>query len=734
MPYTLKRLLILATAILFLLPAFTIIRLAQQGWIRRSENLALTQGRSKRLVQLPVQVNRLIPNGVKSEFGEEQTMGTKNSRLQFRQTVGCILAAILVFVCSSLCWAANDRDIPHIDATVKFDHPPEWAVLQRQLIDQMNTSADVFIEKYLEDDGSFRYNCWGKLDDSYETFHNWPTFYTLGGDVRLLSLAKRQWEAITRHFTDNETLDNEFHRCDDWFHLGEGSHLFYMLCLADPFDPKFIERAQRFAGFYLNENPGAKNYDPDHKLILNTRTGSNGPPLWTPEQPWEYVWTMEHYGLPFYDVPGIASYADLNTDDNMKKMAATAHVRWGRGDGPINLAVTSLMLNAFLATGEDKYRAWIMEYTDAWINRVRDNRGILPDNVGLSGKIGEYTDNEWYGGYYGWTVYHGWGGYAQSTGMASENALLVTGDSSYLDLLRSQIDLLLELGIVKNNTVYVPHKHGPQGKVVNTPMSFLPVLRNLDGTCKEVDGWFKFMPMDPVGPAHLWNMSMDPADLERSKKIRNHDPEARWSRDWERVESISRFMSKDHGGHEAAWQAYLDGTYPTYPEEILKYNIGQVNGRLDEIHQHQPEEHDGFSLIYRNPISVEGLVNLTMGAPLPFYNGGLMMARVRHFDPENRRPGLPPDVAALVSELGSDRTVLHLVNLSQTHSRAVVIQAGTYAEHQFITATYLPQSGGETSLPVNAARLTVHLPSQSQIKLDITTKRFAHRPSYAFPW
>ena len=134
MPYTLKRLPILATAILFLLLAFAIIRLAQRGWIRRSENLTLTQGRSKRLVQLPVQVNRLIPNGVKSEFGEEQTMGTKNSRLQFRQTVGCILAAILVFVCSSWCWAANDRDIPHIDATVKFDHPPEWAVLQLSLI------------------------------------------------------------------------------------------------------------------------------------------------------------------------------------------------------------------------------------------------------------------------------------------------------------------------------------------------------------------------------------------------------------------------------------------------------------------------------------------------------------------------------------------------------------------------------------------------------------------------
>jgi len=733
MTHILKRLSVLTTAILFLLPAFAIARLTQQEWVRIwPGSSTFTHGRSRCLARLPVRANQLIPNCAKLKHNEEYM--TRYGRSRLGKTIGCILAVILVFSCSSWCWAANDRVIPHIDATMTFDQPPEWAVLQRQLIDQMNTSVDVFIEKYLKDDGSFRYNCWGKLDDSYETFHNWPTFYALGGDARFLPLAKRQWEAITRHFADNGTLDNEFHRCGDWFHLGEGCHLFYMLCLADPSDPKFIDRAQRFAGLYLNENPDVKNYDPDHKLILNTQTGSNGPLPWTPDKPWEYVWTMEHYGLPFYDVPGIASYADLNADDNMKKMAAVAHARWGRGDGPINLAVTSLMLNAFLATGEDKYRTWITEYTNAWIKRVQENGGILPDNVGLSGKIGEYINGKWHGGYYGWTVYHGWGGYAQSTGMAAENALLVTGDSVYLDLLRSQIDLLIGLGIAKNNTVYVPHKHGDPEKVVNAPLSFLPVLRNPDGTCQEVNGWFKFMPMDPVGPAHLWNMSMDLADLERSKKIRNHDPEARWSRDWERIESISRFMSKDHGGHEAAWQAYLDGTYPTYPEEILKYNIAQVNGRLDEIRQHQPKENDGFSLIYRNPVSVEGLVNLTMGAPLPFYNGGLLMARVRHFDPMNKRPGLPPDVAALVSELASDRTVLHLLNLSLTHSQDVIVQAGTYAEHEFADAAYQPQLEEEASLPVNGTRLTVHLPPQSQIKLDITTKRFVHKPSYNFPW
>ena len=206
------------------------------------------------------------------------------------KAIGLMVVAILILGSANWCWADDDRSrFPHVDATVTFDQAPEWAVLQRQLIDQMNTSADVFIEKYLQSDGAFRYNSWGKLDDSYETFHNWPIFYTLGGDTRFLPLAKRQWETITQHFTDNGTVQNEFHNCDDWFHQGEGFQLFYALCLADPSDPKFMDRAQRFAGLYLNEYPGIKNYDEERKLVLSTRTGSTGPLPWIPDEPWEYV-------------------------------------------------------------------------------------------------------------------------------------------------------------------------------------------------------------------------------------------------------------------------------------------------------------------------------------------------------------------------------------------------------------------------------------------------------------
>ena len=57
------------------------------------------------------------------------------------------------------------------------------------------------------------------------------------------------------------------------------------------------------------------------------------------------------------------------------------------------------------------------------------------------------------------------------------------------------------------------------------------------------------------------------------------------------------------------------------------------------------------------------------------YNGGLLMARLRYFDPQRRRPGLPSDVAALVESLADERAVLHLVNL-QPDARARGLATG----------------------------------------------------------
>jgi hypothetical protein len=81
--------------------------------------------------------------------------------------------------------------------------------------------------------------------------------------------------------------------------------------------------------------------------------------------------------------------------------------RMSRGDVAPNLALTSLVTNAWLLTGEERYRRWVLDYVEVWMKRTRANGGLLPDNVGLSGQVGEYTGGRWYGGLYGWTWPHG---------------------------------------------------------------------------------------------------------------------------------------------------------------------------------------------------------------------------------------------------------------------------------------------------------------------------------------
>ena len=72
-----------------------------------------------------------------------------------------------------------------------------------------------------------------------------------------------------------------------------------------------------------------------------------------------------------------------------------------------------------------------------------------------------------------------------------------------------------------------------------------------------------------------------------------------------------------------------------------------------------------------------------MGAPQSIYTGGLLRATVRYFDTDRTRPGLPPDVAALVDKLGADSAGIQLVNLNPGETRNLIVQAGAFAEHEF---------------------------------------------------
>ena len=72
------------------------------------------------------------------------------------------------------------------------------------------------------------------------------------------------------------------------------------------------------------------------------------------------------------------------------------------GDHPSNLLATALALNAYMLDHDSKYRDWILEYVGAWRERMQENGGLIPSNVGLDGQIGSAADGKWYGGVYGW--------------------------------------------------------------------------------------------------------------------------------------------------------------------------------------------------------------------------------------------------------------------------------------------------------------------------------------------
>lgn len=104
-------------------------------------------------------------------------------------------------------------------------------------------------------------------------------------------------------------------------------------------------------------------------------TGSGGPMWNLLAYPPSYGWSegMRRYGLPYDDVPGISDYDQLRDPQMALRMGQAMRDRMARGDVVHNLAATTLLTVAYQVTGEEKYRRWVIDYVDAWVDRARRN-------------------------------------------------------------------------------------------------------------------------------------------------------------------------------------------------------------------------------------------------------------------------------------------------------------------------------------------------------------------------
>ncbi|MFK4851152.1 hypothetical protein ACI3KT_05925 [Microbacterium sp. ZW T6_19] len=624
-----------------------------------------------------------------------------------------------------------------ITASVSLRDIPRWALLERELLRLLDRGWRRFEERFCQPDGSLRYDgrMYGRdgVDDFYEPFFNWPALYRLGGADDLLPAAKRHWEGVTRQMTAFGFVHDEYEVGYDWFHQGESLPLFLGICAADPADMAFRERARRFAGFYLADSPTG-NYDPTSRTIVAPHTGSLGP-RWGVGEDWtEYSADqpgMEIYGLPLRDIDGIETWDDLRAPGAAARMGAAMQERMGRGDTVVNLAATTLATNAWLYDHEDRYRDWALEYIDAWRERAAANEGVLPDNVGPGGRVGELHGGAWYGGHYGWTWPHGLHTIAAAATVAALNSVVLTGGIERLDLASGLLDAVLE--------------HAQTLDRISTRGSLGPGWAERLGADEDTvellvpyrfgpDGWFDLHPV-PIEPA-MWldwvDHSPDARDL--LGRIRTAS-----STDWREVRW---FHDKEEQGHEAPWLEFLDGRNDDYPERALDMAIGQVLRRLSLMDEADDIPADGDIHFWQrlNPVVTEVLAQLVTGAPPAVYYGGLSFARVLIADALRGRPGLPEDVAALVRRADENAVSVELVNLGDAH-REVVITAGSFSEDRIRSAVFdrgtgYPGSPRDYTIPapavtydavdVAAPKVTVALPPRTRIALELAIERRAY--------
>jgi hypothetical protein len=559
---------------------------------------------------------------------------------------------------------------------------PSWALAERELLRVNAQGVSMWADKYLDSNGYLRgaphFGIEDGPDDAVETIRNWPVAHALGGPDSIIQSWARAWEGHLDQYTQARDPSTELAKDGmyykefpvgyDWEHNGEGLGPFYWYGLSEPKDARYLSRMRRFAGFYMNEDPEAPNYDAKLKLIPSLFNGSRGPKLTDN--------TQEDWNGRL--LPG--------TKPSTRFLKAT-HIR---GDHPLNLGITNLQFHAYLLTQEDKYKNWLLEYVDAWKARIAANSGNIPSNIGVDGKIGGEWGGKWYGGVFGWnSADEGVRNYVlRGPPEAFGNALLLTGDQSYTQVLRKQLDNLYAAAKLENGKTLLPRYYGD-------------------------NGWYGFHEIDAPQAGGLTNLADVAIDVYM------------WSL---QQSDLDRLPKK-------GWIGYLVSGDANYPYTAFQQSLEEVR-RAAERARTDTSTYDfpphGTRGSAGNPVSTRALVNLTLGGndpngsghgPLPLHT------QIRHFDPERQRAGLPEDVAALVERIRPEGITLTLVNTSPFHSRVDTIQMGGYGEHHCVSVTV-----GDRTFPIDAPFFSVRLAPGAGETLTIAMRRFVNQPTLAFPW
>ena len=615
--------------------------------------------------------------------------------------------------------------------------PPQWALLERQALEANSKAISEFYNHFFDQRGYYLHvPRWGALDgtdDVIEIMKYWTLLHAMGASDTVLELYKKALEGTYRQYSEVKTTSTEVARLgcfykefmpmSDFMHQAEGYQGLMFQGLSEPDNSLMRNRYKRFAGFYLNEDPDAINYDTVHKIMKSFWTGSRGPML---RESTPYDWAGDRTEGTFnmlHHKDGRSRLLDYGKE--YQGIIDHYSYQWEQsslGDHPLNLCSTQLALNSFMLDHEKKYYDWLVEYADSWKERAKLNGGNFPTDVGPDGKTGTgvadkwYYDKKsekgkWYMGTYGWNfAFYGWNDRLTHSNQVlwgiwpgMGNAYMLTGDTSYVSALRKQMDNIYANKKTIDGVEMIPKNYGihidrDQPRKVDVfdiakEKPFVP-----DG--KGFEGWYNWTPdLLPSYLIDIYLMSMDRNDLPR---LKNNE-----------------------------WISFLEGNNPDYPVKSFRSQLEFIRNRM-ELVRNDPTTPDtrlaDWALDVCNPVFAVELVRLMTGGNLTDRIWSLH-ARVRYFDPEKYRAGLPEDVASLVTKMEGGTTNVMIVNINQVKSRRVIVQTGAYGEHECLSVKV-----GDKEYPVNNRFFEVKLDPGAGAEIIISSKRYANRPSLAFPW
>jgi len=241
-------------------------------------------------------------------------------------------------------------------------------------------------------------------DDAAENMLNWTM--PLGDrrvGARLSSYIEKGWEGHLRQYTEatdrrgslcsrRDVLQRVFRSASTGFITAEGLSAFFLegASSTPATEISFQTDLRRFAGFYMDEDPQAPNYDPDRRLIRSMFNGSRGPPSPKRRLPstGPAIRSKSRDGSSRSITRG--SYAEmLEHFQGLQTTVVGGQTRSTLGAGTLGFQTPTPL------TGEAKYRDWLLGYVDGLARADGGEQWHFSrTNIGLDGTIGGACDGK----------------------------------------------------------------------------------------------------------------------------------------------------------------------------------------------------------------------------------------------------------------------------------------------------------------------------------------------------